>query len=460
MPSRLRSPFLLLLAALAALVLSACGGDGDGDAASSSTDVNTLLKQTFTGKKKVDSGRLDLKLAIDAKGGEQSGPIDLKLSGPFQSQGERKVPKFELDLAFNGGGQNITGGVTSTGDKGFVNFNNQDYAVSDSVFRQLRAGYEEAQKRAASGSKSGRTPSLASLGIDPRKWLTDPKNAGEAKVGDADTIRITGGVSVPKLLDDVDVALGKAGSLGLQNAGQLPQKLTEEQRRQVTESVRNLRVEIFTGKEDKTLRRMVVALELRPKAGNSAGVQSATLKLDFSLLELNEEQEIAAPKSTKPLDELLGQFGGLAVRSADPADPADPVRAAPAPPISRSSRSTRTASPRPVPTRPRRRSAPSCSSPSRRLRRASSGQDQLAVRPEPGGVEVRLGELGGQLGAAQRRALLPRSARVVQSDRRPAAPADPATFVDGDLYQGRHAQQAGGREGVVAREVPRRVDDR
>lgn len=311
MPSRLRSPVLLLLAALTALVLSACGGDDE--AASSTTDVNTLLKQTFTGKKKVESGKVDLKLAIDAQGGQQSGPIDIKLGGPFQSQGERKVPKFKLDLAFSGAGQNIKGGVTSTGDKGFVNFNNQNYAVSDSVFRQLRAGYEEAQKRAeADGSgKSGGSPSLASLGIDPRKWLTNAKNAGEEKVGDADTIRITGGVAVPKLLDDVNVALQKAGSLGLQNSGQLPQKLTEEQRRQITEGLKDVQVQIFTGKEDKILRRMVVDLDVRPKAGDSSGLQSARVKLDFSLLELNKDQEIAAPADTKPFDELLGQFGGL-----------------------------------------------------------------------------------------------------------------------------------------------------
>ncbi len=55
--------------------------------------------------------------------------------------------------------------------------------------------------------------------MDPRKWLTDPKNEGDAKVGDDDTIKITGGVDVAKLLDDVNNALGKASSLGLGAAG-------------------------------------------------------------------------------------------------------------------------------------------------------------------------------------------------------------------------------------------------
>ena len=306
MLTRARSLLLLLIATA---LLAACGGS-DGEEASSTTDVNQLLEETFSGKKDVKSGKFDFKVGIDAQGGEQSGPIDVKLSGPFESQGAKEIPKFDMDFAFSGAGQSIKGGALSTGAKAFVNFNGQEYAVSDPVFRQLKAGYQEAQKQSEK-QNGGKQPSLASLGIDPRKWLTNPKNAGEEKVGDADTIRITGGVDVAKLLDDVNVALGKAGSLGLQNSGQLPQSLTPEQRKQVTDAVKDLQVQIFTGKEDKILRRMVIDVAVQPTETSKTGPQSAKLKLDFSLLELNEDQEFTAPTNTKPFDELLGQLGGL-----------------------------------------------------------------------------------------------------------------------------------------------------
>ncbi|MBA2516654.1 MAG: hypothetical protein H0V22_04965 [Solirubrobacterales bacterium] len=313
MSIRSRSVLSLPLALVAAIALAACGGDqaGGGEKASASTNVDQLLKETFTGEKKVDSATLGLTVLIDAKGAESqgvNGPIKVKLGGPIQGLQGKTLPKFKLDLAFSGAGQNLEAGATSTGDKAFVNFNNQDYAVSDPVFKQLKAGYEEAQKRSTK-AQNGKQPSLSTLGIDARKWLTNPRNAGEAKVGNDDTIKITGGVDVSKLLDDVNVALSKASSLGLQNTGQLPQKLTAEQRKQVVDAVKNLKVEIFTGKEDKILRRMVVAMNLQ--AAKSTGAQSAAVKLDLSLTKLNEDVEIKTPDKTKPFDELLGQLGSL-----------------------------------------------------------------------------------------------------------------------------------------------------
>ena len=302
--TRLRSAVLLSLLAALGLVAGACGGGGSGEQASSSTDVNELLKQTFTGSKQVKSGILGLTLKIEANGGEAQvdGPVTIRLAGPFQSQGGGKLPKFKLEASFEGAGQSIKAGATSTGEKGYLSFQGTDYVVEGQVFQQFKAGFEQAQKQGAGGNQS-----FASLGMDPRNWLTSPKNEGEAKVGDDDTIKITGGVDVAKLLDDINTALGKASALGLQNAGQLPEKLTEKQKRQVTESVKDPRVEIYTGKEDTILRRMVVNFDLDDKASGTTG----TLAFDVSISDLNEDQDIAEPADAKPFGDLLGQLGGL-----------------------------------------------------------------------------------------------------------------------------------------------------
>jgi hypothetical protein len=310
MQNRSRAFLLLCLLAVLALVGAGCGG-GDEEA-SSDTSVDELLDKTFSGNKKIDSGRLDLSLRVDVQGGSASqlqGPIVLKLGGPFQTQGKGRLPQFDMDASFEGGNQSLKAGLTSTGDKGFVNFNGTEYAVSDQVFKQFRAGYEEAQKQAQGENKE--SPSLATLGIDPRRWLTNPENAGEAKVGDTDTVKVTGGVDVGRLLDDVNRALEQARSLGVQGAEGLPEKLTEEQKRQAAEAIKDLKVEIFTGKEDTTLRRMLVDMNVVAPESAGGGGESGSLALDFSLLELNEDQEIEAPSGAKPFNELLGRLGGL-----------------------------------------------------------------------------------------------------------------------------------------------------
>jgi hypothetical protein len=301
--TRLRPAVLLALLLSLAAVTGACGGSDED--ASSSTDVNELLTQTFTGSKEVKSGNLDLSLKLEAQGGESQldGPVSVSLSGPFQAQDDGRLPKFKLDAAFEGAGQSIKAGATSTGDKGYLSFQGTDYVVEEQVFQQFKAGYEQAQKQ---GSQDKQT--FASLGMDPRKWLTDPKNAGEAKVGDDDTIKITGGVDVAKLLDDINNALGKASSLGLQG-GQVPEKLTEEQKRQVTEAVKTPRVEIYTGKADQILRRMVVNLGVDDKSSGTSGI----VGFDVSITDLNEDQDIAEPADAKPFSELLEKLGGLGV---------------------------------------------------------------------------------------------------------------------------------------------------
>jgi hypothetical protein len=295
---------LSLLLVLALGLLAGCGGGDDGAEVSSSTDVDELLTKTFTGSKDVESGNLDLSLTIEAEGGqtEVSGPVTLKLSGPFQSQGQGELPHFSLDASFEGGGQTFNAGATSTGEKGYLSFQGTDYVVDDQIFEQFKAGFEEAQKQG-----SDQQQSFASLGMDPRKWLTDPQNEGDAKVGDEDTIKITGGIDVSALLDDVNNALEKASSLGLAQSGQVPERITEAQKRQVTEAVKDPRVEIYTGKEDTILRRMLVNLGVEDAGSGTSG----KVAFDVSITDLNEDQDIAEPADAKPFDELMDQLGGL-----------------------------------------------------------------------------------------------------------------------------------------------------
>jgi hypothetical protein len=299
---RPRFAVLALAALLAMAVVTGCGGGSSGKEASSSTDVNELLKDTFSSGKPIKSGNLNLALRIDATGSTNSnGPIAVSLTGPFQSQGKGKLPKLDINAKIEGAGQNINAGLVSTGDKGYVKFQDQSYVVSDQIFSEFKKGFEQAQAKA--NKQKGQ--SLATLGIDPRRWLTNPKNEGDAKVGDTDVIKITGDVDAGKLLDDVNTALAKARSLGVQGTNNLPSQLTPEQKKQAEDAIKKLSVQIYTGKDDRILRRMVIAL-----TADSSG-QKADVNLDLQLTNVNEDQSIAAPSGAKPFNQLLSQLGGL-----------------------------------------------------------------------------------------------------------------------------------------------------
>lgn len=259
-------------------LLAGCGGDDD--APESGTDVNQLLDQTFASSQEIESGKVDLSARLE---GDTAATIELQ--GPFQSEGDGRLPRFDLDASLEGGGQSLSAGLTSTGDQGFVSFQGTDYEVSAPVFQQLQAAYEQAQKEA--GRQGG--TSLATLGMDPRKWLTDARTAGASEVGGTETIKITGGVDVPKLLDDANAGLERIRALGVQGSEDLPEQLTDQEKREAAEAIRNVRVEIDTGKEDKILRRLAVSADI------AAEGSSLQVRFELSLLDVNEDQEIEAP---------------------------------------------------------------------------------------------------------------------------------------------------------------------
>jgi hypothetical protein len=301
----LRTLVSVLVALLTLGLVAGCGG---GDEADSSTDVNQLLDDTFSGGKSIESGRLDVSIDLESDSGQ---PVSVKLAGPFESQGAGRLPQLDLDASLAGGGQSLEAGVTATADQAFVSYGKDTYEIAGPVFQQFKAGYEEAAKQ-SSGQEN---QTLASLGIDPRRWLTNATNEGEAKVGDTDTIKITGDVDVPKLLEDVDAALEKVRSLGVQGSEQLPERLTDEEKQQTADAIERLDVEIYTGAEDRILRRLVVGLGLQAPEGasESGGAQAVDMRFDLQLLEVNEDQAIEAPEGAKPFEELVAQLEKLGI---------------------------------------------------------------------------------------------------------------------------------------------------
>lgn len=286
---------MLLLCALAPLlVLAGCGGGGGGGG----SDVDAILTKAFGSKASVKSGRLTLAVDANVQGVKNlNGPVKLNLTGPFATAGDAALPRFDFSLGVTSGGQTFTAGAVSTSDKGWVRFQGQAYSLPPNLFKQFRDGYVQAQKQSA--TKDKQAPSLSKLGVDPRDWLTDPKKADDTTAGEVDAYHVTAGVDVPKLLDDVDRLLNRAGNV----SGAKQSRLSPTQRKQIQDSVTGAKVDVFSGKDDGQLRKLVVDVKLK----------TGRLAVTLGLGDLNSDVSIKAPTGARPLSELtsaLTQGGG------------------------------------------------------------------------------------------------------------------------------------------------------
>lgn len=294
---RARAVVALLLACLAAVTLAACGSDDKGESGGGggdTADARTLLRETFTGTKDVRSGRFSLALRAGEDGGEQ---IAVSLSGPFETVGDDAYPKFDISADVDAGGDQISAGMVSTSDRLFVEFEGNAY--------EIPAEYLEMARR-QTGTEGRTVPELPD--IDPQSWVTDPQIVGDEEVGGAETTHISAGVDVDALMNSIDRVLAEVDRQGLSSAtgGQVPSSIPADARAQIERAVRDPRVDIWTGKDDKTIRKFELNTGVEPD-----GERSGSLSLSFELADLNEAQTIEAPTNVRPIDELLAGLGGL-----------------------------------------------------------------------------------------------------------------------------------------------------
>jgi hypothetical protein len=325
MPRRFRFAAVSALIVVAATGLAACSDD--------KPDAASLLKDTFGPDHSVKSGKLDVKLVLDAKGLESiKGPVSLAVEGPFESQGEGKVPKVDLGLKIGGSGAAFTAGAITDGEAGWLEVQGTPFAVDATTFAQFKRQYEESAKD--SGDGEGQT--LKSLGIDPLRWLKNPKIAGTEDSGDAETYRVSAGIDVAAFLDDVNQLLSRAGNLGSGAAG-VPEELSEAQRLAIAASVESAVLDVWVGKDDKTLRRLKIDIGIDvPKAirKRAGGLSTGTLTFDLAIDDLNQPQTITPPENARPLSELqeLIAGGGAGGGSSDATPDAAPTTTTPTAP--------------------------------------------------------------------------------------------------------------------------------
>jgi hypothetical protein len=304
----------LVAVGLGCIALSACG--------SSQPDATTLLKQTFGGTHKVDSGKLNIVLTVNPSGSNTlKAPITLSFAGPFQSLGKGKLPQSDFNISLDSGGSGGSVAILSTGTAGYVTFHGQAYQLPQAAYQKLESSFSSVASTPGSSGGSA----LSRLGIAPLHWLQNPTVIGTENVGGTDTTHIRAGINVTALLADFNTFLSRASSLGVSGAGNFPHGISAASQSRIAAAVKNPHFDVWTGNGDRTIRKLQVGLTL-PVTGQIStllgGLRSADIGLSMEYSNINQPQSITAPTSVAPYSEFqakLRQFeAGIAGALTNP----------------------------------------------------------------------------------------------------------------------------------------------
>jgi hypothetical protein len=301
----LKNTTLRAAVALLALVgcigaLSACG-DSPGS-------PQALLSDTFSGKTAIESGRVNLSLAISASGSKgATKPLAVNLSGPFQDAGAHKLPHFSLKLGLSAAGHTLSAGATSTGSALYVELAGTWFSTPASTYKAIEEGYAQATK---SNSTAKVRSTFASLGIEPGKWLSDPANAGETTIAGDPVIHLTASVDIPAFIADVSKLSQASTSLGLGSAapGASGGALSSTVVGELAKSIKSAHVDVYTGRDDHLLRRLEVTATIAGAPQTEAllgGLKTAEVKVKLEFSDLNQPQDISAPANPESPSQLL-----------------------------------------------------------------------------------------------------------------------------------------------------------
>jgi hypothetical protein len=291
-----RALFLLLFAALA---LASCGGSDDKE------DVQDVLDKAFSTSMKSADLKVDASVQLKGSPGLDK-PIRITATGPFRTN-EDKLPSVDIELKVgtDGGGQTITTGFLSTGDRAFVKF--QDVYYEQPASQVAKANRAIAQNKDERGSLKG-------LGLDPRSWLGEAKDEGEEEVGGVKTRHVSGTLDVEAVMRNLNEFVRKSGgALGDATGQTAPKPLSEEDIRKVTDVVKDPKFNIYVGEEDDIIRRVAGKIEFDvPEANRESlgGIQSGKVEFEVEFTNVNGNQAIEAPAHARPIESLTRSLGG------------------------------------------------------------------------------------------------------------------------------------------------------
>jgi hypothetical protein len=258
------------------LVVALLAGCGGGDRA------NQVMSDAAGSLGKLRSGNLTLRLVVAPREGTK-GRIGFELRGPFALQ-PGGLPVAKIVYTQIAGAHQGTATFISTGTKAYAEVNGKAYELPPTSTNALR--------QAAGGP--GGSSTFAELRID--NWVKHPDVTDGGQVGGAPTTRVSG---------DLAVVAAANGLLDLvRQLGRAAPTIEGDQAKQLEKAVKSSSFELWSGRDDHFLRRLLLKADLgldvpqslRRVLGDLVGA-----KIDFELAVSNPNKPVSVAPPTNPL---------------------------------------------------------------------------------------------------------------------------------------------------------------
>jgi hypothetical protein len=287
-----------VLSALLVAVLVGCGGDdsssgdkasGDKGGKANSAEVKKLIRQTFGPNDKASSGNLSGVIDITVKGLERyKDPIQVSVVGPFTNAGGQPEAMLDVSLSLRGG---ILGGDMYLKDgKSFIGLGSTAYDFPASIAGPLSAPL----------SKTGNALDavMGVFHINPARWAKNPRIVGNEKIAGIDTIHGTAQINTKAVFLDLAALAKRLTALRITDITGLPRAVDAQARAALNRSVKTATGDVYTGADDKVLRRAKINLLLKPSAKDRkilGGFTSIKVAGTLDVTDVGAPQKIKVP---------------------------------------------------------------------------------------------------------------------------------------------------------------------
>jgi hypothetical protein len=262
----------LAVLALAATTLAGCGSSGSAD---------DVLGETASAMGKIRSADLRLRLVLEPRENPGSGRVGFALDGPVDLR-SGGLPAARLRYTQIAGEKQGGATFVSTGREAFVE-------VGGGAYRLPRAQAGAVQR------------SAGAVQLPIERWIRDPKLDDGGAVRGVQTDHVAADLDAVAALRDIFGAARKAGA-------EVPD-LQGAAADQVRDAVKRSSIDVWSGREDRLLRRLRLRIEfeVQPPAavrGQFGKLAGGRLALDVELGDVNRPVRVEAPANPRPATAL------------------------------------------------------------------------------------------------------------------------------------------------------------